>query len=189
MRAPVRNALFGVAAVGFAAVLLACGVGSSPTSVASSHGPSVGGPASASPTAGAVTVAAGQSVDISGLTGDKINVTVGLPAANVSSDNEVETPQKGEFFTVLATVGLTSGPTTYLANPTAFTLVTKDGAVYQATFAVGIEPAFPSTNLNVGQKATGKVVFDVPAGVAVGGGAKVQFSGSFGGTANAYWTV
>jgi len=52
-----------------------------------------------------------------------------------------------------------------------------------------VDDALDMVSLNAGQKATGLVVFDVPATVKPGAGAKIQFEGSWDGKAAAFWTV
>lgn len=185
----LRNLGYTTAAVALAATLIACGSGDPKSSPADSAGS--GAPAAAKTTgkSGPTTVAAGAAVNITTSGGDQLTVTVGAPQAKVPSGNQFITSKKGQFFVVTATVEFKTGKDTYYANTGDFKLITADGTVCEAEFVSTIEPSFESTQLNAGQKTTGKVVFDVPATVAVGSGAKIQFEGSWDGKAAAYWTL
>jgi Domain of unknown function (DUF4352) len=116
----------------------------------------------------------------------------------VTVANPVVTPQdegdypidatNGTYVVVEVVAAVTDGAGSYHANPYNFRFVAADGTVFESTFGT-FNPALNATDLAAGQRAAGRVVFDVPENAVAGGKVQLDDIGLDYGEPLAYWAM
>lgn len=137
---------------------------------------------------GPLTAKLGETVEYKTSSGKKIRVTITGINRQAQSNNQFVTPKKGGFVTVQVSVTyLEGGSGTYVALPTDFSLIGADGTVYGGDImsSAGFDGAMDTVTLNIGQKASGLVAFDVDRANISGG--KIQLNDF--GKAAAFWAI
>jgi hypothetical protein len=148
------------------------------------------------PPAGPTTVAMGTPVDIEideiEFDQDKTYATVTLANPTTAEGALVEygiEPEYGLWLVVDATVAVSpESAGTYSISSGEFHFVGGDGTVFSSTYA-GIDQEFDYHDLSAGQKAVGKIVFDIAPDKLAGG--KVQLDDTYEdyGEPLAFWTL
>ncbi len=174
-----------------AALAIACGAGSGDTESSVDGDPQGDGVATSEAPQGPATAAMGQTVTLTNTflnDTDAVEVTLANPQQFTEAPgSSFFTPSNGIYLVIDVTVVCTQG--TYTSNPAAFKLVAADGTVYDWDLGVGFDGTLSFTELNAGQRTTGKIVFDVPEAALAG--AKIQLDGiglDFD-EAAAFWTL
>lgn len=169
--------LAAVAGVAAAALILACGSGGSGSGSGSGGEPAKD--------AAAPTLALGGVQEFKDGPA-KVKVVVSAVDKNARSSNQFDKSERGQF--VAATVEVTAVDGDTDIGPSNFRFIASDGTVYKAKpLVVGIDPPLDAmTTIHVGQRKTGKVVFDCEAAKIEGG--KIEVSAD-GGKPVAYWTI
>jgi hypothetical protein len=144
---------------------------------------------------GPVTVKAGTPVNVDvdpgyGSDVTHATITVGNPSSAKAEPVEYGmTPENGLYVVVDVAAVVDPGSSgTFSIGEGDFHLVAADGTVYETTYA-DFGPALDYHDLSVGQRAGGKVVFDIPPGKLAG--AKVQLDDQYEdyGKPLAFWTL
>jgi hypothetical protein len=94
-------------------------------------------------------------------------------------------PEKGQFFALAAAVNVLKGSAYVYGGD--FALVTTDGTVYEANMAHAVDGGLEGVEIRAGQKVSGLVVWDIPAGVQVG--AKVELRAGGPGGNQGFWQL
>jgi hypothetical protein len=94
-------------------------------------------------------------------------------------------PEKGQFFSLTAAVNVIKGSAYVYGGD--FALVTTDGTVYEATMSHAVDGGIDGVEARAGQKVSGLVVWDIPAGVQVG--AKVELRAGGPGGNQGFWQL
>jgi hypothetical protein len=116
-------------------------------------------------------------------------VTVANPAVTPSDESQYPMDAtNGTYVVVDVTAAVLDGDGTYSVNPYNFRFVAADGTVFETTYA-DFEPQLPATDLAVGQRATGRVVFDVPSNAMTGGKVQLDDIGLDYGEPLAFWAM
>lgn len=153
-----------MAAVAIAAVLLGCGIKPERATVGTTPVPSAAGSVAAAKIGDAITLSGG-------LGDNRISVTAkAAKKSSAAPDAGWIKPKKGAFLAVTVEIAVVKGKT--YACSCDFAVVAADGSLYEPVWPAGFNQALQSVTLNVGEKASGVVVFDLP-GEAVTG-ARVQ---------------
>ena len=169
MRKPL---LLGLAAL--AALTIACSTGDTSSSVTGGDAQDV-----ATAESGAKTTAKaklGQTVTLTNDSlGDKtvVDVTVANAKQYAKEPGDFGSEPENGTFLVLDVTAVCKGGS-YHVNPFNFKFVAKDGTVTEGAF-VSFKPDLRATDLSKGQKAAGKIAFDVPKAAIKGG--KIQIDG------------
>lgn len=132
-------------------------------------------------------VPVGQSIEVTETLFGQKSVTVytiSAPAQHARGANEYVKPQKGVFFVVTAGALVKEGKGSI--NPFYFKLVAADGTVHEQGFA-DFQPQLHHVELTAGQKASGLLMFDLPAAAIKG--AKVELKSVTGDTAKGAWQL
>jgi hypothetical protein len=146
--------------------------------------------------AGPTTVAMGQSVDVvldTGFEQDEIHATVTLASPTTAEVEPGEfglEPTNGLFLVVDANVAvLPDSQGAYNIGGFAFHFVGGDGSVYEIGIATEFGPRLGYLDLSAGEKASGKLIFDIPPDKLAGG--KVQLDDTYEdyGEPLAFWTL
>ena len=171
-----------------ALTLLACGSGSGHTK--STVGGGAGQGVATATQAKTATAKIGQTVTLTseGL-GDKAVVSVGLSNAKQYAKEPGEfgsKPDHGVYLVIDVAVVCKQG--TYFASPANFKFVAKDGTASDVAFAE-FKPTLDTINLSVGQKTSGKIVFDVSKAAIAGGRIQIDGTGFDFDQPAAYWTL
>jgi hypothetical protein len=181
-----------VLCLGLAAIGAAIGGGDKPTATSTSADADGLGQPAAVPTTtaprGPLTVPLGETLvyTAEGLgTDDEVHYT--LTAGKTLTKTKYGTrPEKGQFFSLTAAVNVKKGSAYVYGGD--FALVTKDGTVYEATMSNAVDGGLEGVEARTGQKVSGLIVWDIPAGVQVG--AKVELRADFGGGGNqGFWQL
>lgn len=189
--------VFGAVAIlciGIGAIGAVVGGGEKPAaSSTSADADGLGQPAAAPTTTtaaprGPLTVQLGQTIvyTAEGLgTDDEVHYT--LAAGKTITKTKYGTrPEKGQFFSLTAAVNVVKGSAYVYGGD--FALVTKDGTVYEATMSHAVDGGLEGVEARTGQKVSGLIVWDIPAGAQVG--AKVELRADFGGGGNqGFWQL
>ncbi len=171
----MRNKLV-LAGIGILAVFaIACGAGSGDTDASVGGDPKPGD--STNGDQGPVTAAIGQTVTLTNTLFDEtdtVEITLANPQQFTSAPgSSFFKPDNGVYLTLDVTVACTQG--THTVNPGGFKFVAADGTVYDWQLAVGFDGLLSFTELNAGQRTSGKIVFDVPEAAIAG--ANIQVDG------------
>lgn len=123
----------------------------------------LGAPAPAAPveeTPDTVIVALGQTLEFTSGT-DEIHytLTAGPPVTRTEFGTK---PDKGQFYALSATIEAKVG--TAYACSCDFALVAADGTAYEPDATYSVKGGFEAVQINTGQKKSGLVVWDIPAG-------------------------
>lgn len=94
-------------------------------------------------------------------------------------------PEKGQFFALTAAVNVIKGSAYVYGGD--FALVTTDGTVYEATMSHAVDGGIDGVEARAGQKVSGLVVWDIPAGVQAG--AKVELRAGGPGGNQGFWQL
>lgn len=166
--------------------------GSTPTAASSTPTPTadtdgMGQPAApttaAAPTA--LTVKLGETIVLTyGFGDDEVRFTLAEGKA-ISRTKYGTRPEKGAFFALSATVQVIKGSAYVYGGD--YALVTKDGTVYEANMSHAVDGGLEGVEVRTGQKITGLVVWDIPAGVQVG--AKVELRAGGPGGDQGFWQL
>jgi cytoskeletal protein RodZ len=116
-------------------------------------------------------------------------VTVANPV--VTPQDESEYPMdatNGTFVAVEVVAAVPEGEGTYSAGTYNFRFVAADGTVFESTYAT-FDPQLPTTDLAAGQRAAGRVVFDIPANAVAGGKVQLDNVGAAYGEPLAFWAM
>lgn len=183
-----KHMLATIAVTTAAVTALACGGGSgTKSSVSGGHGTGV---KTAAPEK-ATTAKVGQTVTLtSNDLGDKTVVEVTVANAKQYSKEPGDfgsKPEHGVFLVLNVTALCKEG--TYSPNPLNFKFVAKDGAVSEGAFSGAFNPQLEATDLAAGQKASGKIVFDVSKASMTGGRIQIDGVGLDFDQPAAYWTL
>lgn len=183
-----KHVLATIAVTAAALTALACGGGSGTKSkVSGGHGTGV---ATATP-AKTTTAKVGQTVTLtSNDLGDKTVVDVTVANAKQYSKEPGaygDKPEHGVFLVLNVTVLCKDG--SYSPNPLNFKFVAKDGAVSETALSVAFTPELEATDLATGQKASGKIVFDVSKAAMSGGRVQIDGVGLDFDAPAAYWSL
>jgi hypothetical protein len=116
-------------------------------------------------------------------------VTVANPVVTPQDESDYPTDAtNGTYVVVEVVAAVPEGEGTYSANPYNFRFVAADGTVFESTYA-SFDPQLPATELAAGQRATGRVVFDVPANAVTGGKVQLDNVGAAYGEPLAFWAM
>lgn len=132
-----------------------------------------------------VTVNLGESLTLtSEFSGDTVIFTLaaGKPISRTKYGTK---PEKGQFFALTATVQVTQGSA--YAYGGDFALIAKDGTVYEAGMSHAVDGGLEGAEVRSGQKVSGLVVWDIPAGVQAG--AKVELREGGAGGDQGFWQL
>jgi hypothetical protein len=182
-----------VLCIGLAAIGAAVGGGEKPTSTSTSADPDgLGQPQGAAPATtaprGPLTVQLGETLvyTAEGLgTDDEVHYTL-TAGKTITKTKYGSRPEKGQFFSLTAAVNVVKGSAYVYGGD--FALVAKDGTVYEATMSHAVDGGLEGVEARTGQKVSGLIVWDIPAGVQVG--AKVELRADFGGGGNqGFWQL
>ena len=172
-------------------VLAGCATGGprSPDTAGKAEGSATASPSatvSAKAAAGPRTVPVGQTLTV--LTSlDSSSADITLSGTKTTGKlGEYDVSEKGEYLLVDVTVVGRKG--SFSASPSYFRFLTADGTVYEAEITVaqqwqGVD------SLQPGQKAGGKMAFDIPKGAAKGGRFELLDLTLKGTSPAAFWTV
>lgn len=149
----------------------------------------LGQPAGAAPTTAPpnLTVQLGETLvyTADGLgTDDEVHYT--LTAGKAITKTKYGTrPEKGQFFSLAAAVTVVEGSAYVFGGD--FALVAKDGTVYEANMSHAVDGGLEGVEIRAGQKVSGLVVWDIPAGVQVG--ARVELRAGGPGGNQGFWQL
>lgn len=120
-----------------------------------------------------------------------VNVTVANPATFAKEPVEFgSTPENGLYLVLEVTVEVSpQSEGTYFAGPDEFRFVAADGTAADTAFAMGFDPELPTIELSAGQRAAGKIVFDINPAQQAGGKVQINDSGENYGEPFAYWRL
>lgn len=117
--------------------------------------------------------------------GAEASVVVTAVDAKAKSTNQFDTNERGQFVAISVEATAVRGASD--VGPSNFRFIGNTGDVFQAEILIaGIKPALDAmTEIQEGQKKTGKVVFDCEPAKITGG--KIQLSDDLGNPVG-YWT-
>jgi hypothetical protein len=121
-----------------------------------------------------------------------VKVTVANPATFTKEPIEFgEPPENGLYLVLDVTVEVSpQSEGTYFAGPDEFKFVAADGTAAETAFAVGFDPELPTIELSAGQRAAGKIVFDINPAQQAGGHVQINDPGDENyGEPFAYWRL
>jgi hypothetical protein len=198
-----RHPLWTIAIVGAVLIVIgsvAASGGDTTTAEPATTAPKASAPLEPSSTtstapASPVIVKAGTPVNVDidpGYGSDVTHATITVANPSSAKAEPVEygmTPENGLYVVIDVAAVVNPGSSgTFSIGEGDFHLVAADGTVYETTYA-DFGPALDYHDLSVGQRAGGKVVFDIPPGKLVG--AKVQLDDQYEdyGKPLAFWTL
>lgn len=112
----------------------------------------------------------------------RYTLTEGKPLSRTKYGTRAE---KGQFFCLSAAVQVIKGSAYVYGGD--FALVTTDGTVYEANASFAFDGGLEGVEARTGQKVTGLVVWDIPAGVQAG--AKVELRAGGSGGDQGFWQL
>jgi hypothetical protein len=120
-----------------------------------------------------------------------VKVTVANPATFTKEPIEFGSPPENGLYLVLdVTVEVSpQSEGTYFAGPDEFKFVAADGTAADTAFAMGFDPELPTMDLSAGQRAAGKIVFDINPAQQAGGKVQINDTGENEGEPFAYWRL
>jgi hypothetical protein len=115
---------------------------------------------------------------------DEVHYTLAV-GKQISRTKYGTRPEKGQFFSLTLLVNVVKGSA--YAYGGDFALIAKDGTVYEADMSHAVDGGLEGTEIRAGQKVSGLVVWDIPAGVQVG--AKVELRAGGPGGNQGFWQL
>lgn len=183
-----------VLCLGLGAIGAVVGGGEKPAATSTADTDGLGQPAAAPTTTtaaprGPLTVQLGQTIVYTAEgfgTDDEVHYTLAAAGKTITKTKYGTRPEKGQFYALTAAVNVIKGSAYVYGGD--FALVTTDGTVYEATMSHAVDGGLEGVEARTGQKVSGLVVWDIPAGVQAG--AKVELRADFGGGGNqGFWQL
>lgn len=186
----MKKKLYALAAALVLATGLACASG--PTATTGGDGPSA--PVSVAPAPSPAVYRVGQVVHMAEeFLGEVTKYDLTVTAAKVYAKEPGtygSKPRNGEFLVLTVSVvvsDVAADDTTYVSD-SDFKFVSPDGMVYDSGWTSGFGDTLSANELRKGQKAMGKVVFDLPKGLWKTG--QVQYAANtFDDQATCFWKL
>lgn len=183
----MKKTIYGIAAGLALVTALACGTGTTTTGDGAA---TVG--ASAAPAPSPKVYAQGQTVTVKeDFLGDVSEYTLVVSGAKTfvkEPGSYGDKPTKGEFLVLDVAVSVTRSDDTVFVLDSDFKFIGADGTAYGTSYQMGFGESLSAAELRAGQKAKGKLVFDLPKGAWKTG--TLQYAASFmDGDATCLWKL